>query len=73
MFSEQEATTAKEYNELMIVKDNLERMIGYAESDYRKAKKLFKRGEISKDELIECENRLIKLKSELDEVNFKLK
>ena len=73
MFSEQQAVSIKEHSELLAIKDKLERLIMYAANDYKKAKKLFKRGEVSKDELFECENRLIKLKNELDEINFKLK
>jgi hypothetical protein len=71
MFNEQIATHDRD--ELLVIKDEIERLLKHAASEYKKAKKLFKRGEITIDELIENEDNLTKLKNELEEINFKLR
>lgn len=73
MLDDQELVMLNKRDELMVVKDKIERLLRYATSEYKKAKKLFKRGEITIDELIENEEKLNKLRNELDEINFKLR
>ena len=73
MFTEQQEFVKNGRDELLMVKDKIERLLKYATSEHRRAKKLFKRGEITIDELIENEDKLIRLKNELDDINFKLR
>jgi len=44
-------------------------MLKKATEEYNRAKKLFKAGKISKEELFDCEWRVFELKDELDKLN----
>ena len=46
-------------------------MLKKANEEYAHAKKLFKAGKISKEELYDCEWRVFELKEELDKLNDK--
>ena len=73
VIDEQQIFYLKDYARLLAIKEKLESMIKSTASDYKKAKKLFKNGDIPIDELLEYEQILNKLRNELDEVNSKLK
>lgn len=58
---------------LIAAQQKLEKEILIVKSELKNAKKKFKRGSISRDELFETEFRLIELKSQLEEIIEKLK
>jgi hypothetical protein len=59
--------------DLEIAKAELERQLDIAKSDLRKARKSFKRGEMTRDVLFEYEYRLFEIRNQLDEINTKLR
>lgn len=58
---------------LEMAKAELEQQLDIAKSDLRKARKSFKRGEMTRDVLFEYEYRLFEIRNQLDEINTKLR
>jgi len=63
--TEHDITDLEEYKTISQVKNMLKK----ATEEYNRAKKLFKTGKISKEELYDCEWRVFELKDELDKLN----
>jgi|APFre7841882793_1041355.scaffolds.fasta_scaffold74389_2 FKBP-type peptidyl-prolyl cis-trans isomerase (trigger factor) len=72
IFKEQlEEGKEKEVN-LLVIKAELERQINLAKTELRSAKKLYKKGEMNRDELFDYEFRLVELRMQLDDILNKL-
>jgi hypothetical protein len=74
LFKEAQAIHIPERDQdLEMAKAELEKQLAIAKSDLKKAKKTFKRGEITRDVLFEYEYRLFEIRNQLDEINTKLR
>jgi hypothetical protein len=74
IFKEAQTIHIPERNEdLEMAKAELEKQLAIARADLKKAKKAFKRGNMTRDVLFEYEYRLFEIRNQLDEINTKLR